>query len=107
MIWDRTPKNLELRRRAWLDLLAQKISAHPERLAVARENLDRWQASGGRTQDSIDAWRRLLDAGLPAVLDVLESTDERREWLRRSEPLAGVVGQAQRLDFLRRWQPPA
>lgn len=101
MTWERTPENLELRRRAWLDLLAQKLRAHPELLAVARDNLDRWQANGGRSQASIDAWRQLLDAGLSAVLDVLQGTDKGREWLRRSEPLAGVLTESERAKFLR------
>ncbi len=84
----------------------QKISAHPELLSVARENLERWQASGGRSQASIEGWRAVLDAGLPAVLEVLQDNSASREWLRRCEPLAGVVSQAERLDFLRSWRPP-
>ncbi len=59
-----------------------------------------------RSKATLAAWRRLLDAGVPAVLEVLESTDPRRDWLRRSEPLAGMVSQEERLDFLRSWWPP-
>jgi hypothetical protein len=104
--WERTPRNLELRRRAQRDLVGAKLRAHPELLAICRENLDRWESLGSWPQAHIDAWRQLLDAGLPAVLEVLEGRDETVGWLRRCAPTPGVLTEAERLDFLRVWRPP-
>lgn len=107
MSWERTPQNLEMRRRAMRALVVAKLRTHPELLAVARESLNRWQSNGALPRASVAAWRALLDAGLPAVLELLEDTSESRDWLRRCAPMAGVLTEDERLGFLRNWRPPA
>jgi hypothetical protein len=51
-------RSLELHR-----AVAAKLRANPERIEIARENLTRWSAQGGRSQPYWDEWRSGLNGG--------------------------------------------
>ena len=38
--------------------IAKKLLTQPELIQIARDNLDRWSLSRGRSQPYWDAWRR-------------------------------------------------
>jgi hypothetical protein len=81
--------------------VAKKLRAHPELIEIARENLNRWYASAGRSQPYLDEWRRILDLPLEEVLalierDGMEPDGERMTALRQSSPFAGVLEPAER-----------
>ena len=45
--------------------IADKLAANPALIAIARENLERWSLSRGRSQPYWDAWREIL--GQPMI----------------------------------------
>ena len=48
--------------------IAEKLRAEPGLLAIARENLDRWQDQAGRSRPYLEEWRRILDFPLQDLL---------------------------------------
>jgi hypothetical protein len=81
---------------------AAKLRAHPELLALARENLDRWSKLNSRSQPYWDAWREMLDLPLDQLLDLMVEESERMTALRHTSPFAGVLDIAERRAVLQR-----
>ena len=79
-------RSLELHR-----AIADKLQAHPELLAIARDNLARWSQTGGRSQPSGDAWREILNRPLAEVL-------------RQATPFAGVLDPKERWAIYPRFE---
>jgi len=84
------------------ELLAEKLAAHPELLAVARENCARWLRQGHRGAARLREWDALL-AGAQASADgfarlraVLLSADAQNARLRDFHPLAGILTREER-----------
>ena len=92
-------RSLELHR-----AIAAKLRAHPERLAIARDNLARWSMNGSRSQPYWDAWRAILLLPLEEVLALLEADNERMIALRQATPFAGVLEPAERWAVYARFQ---
>ncbi|GGD30600.1 transcriptional regulator [Nocardioides daphniae] len=70
----------------------------------ARGNIERWRAehrSDGMTVRYLDAWERVLDEGLEAVLDTLTSTSPEACELRQNSPFAGILDDETRVQVLR------
>jgi hypothetical protein len=65
-------------------------------IEIARENLERWSLTGGRSQPYWDAWRELLGRPLPEVLSLLVEPGERMTAMRQATPFAGVLEPAER-----------
>lgn len=84
-------------------LIADTLVAHPERLAVGIENLDRWEARGvsARTYPYFKEWRRRLALGLDVCVATLRGVEDAEQPLRSCEPFAGVVPEAERLALIR------
>jgi hypothetical protein len=76
--------------------IAEKLRKQPALMEIARENLERWSLSGGRSQPYWDAWRELLGRPLPEVLDLLVEPGERMTAMRQATPFAGVLEPAER-----------
>ena len=81
----------------YAQLVAQALPHRPEMLAVARQNIARWLASGGHAPAQLHAWDDLLEqaqtspSGLDAVIAILEGRDEARSRLLEFQPFAGVL----------------
>ncbi len=71
--------------------MAANLLAHPERIEIARGNLDRWSAAGSRSQPYFDAWRQILDLPLAEIADLIGEESERMTALRQATPFAGVL----------------
>jgi hypothetical protein len=84
--------------------IAAKLRAHPELLAIARDNIDRWSAREGRTQPYWDAWREILARPRDEVLDLLAQDSERMTALRQATPFAGVLDPRERWEIYRRFE---
>jgi hypothetical protein len=80
---------------------AAKLRAHPELLAVARDNLDRWSKLNERTQPYWDTWREMLDLPLDELLALMQEESERMTALRHTSPFAGLLDIAERRRILR------
>lgn len=81
------------------DAVAAKLEAHPELLDVARANVQRWL--GADPAAAVHEWARLLDVTpLPALIELLRSSDERATRLRQSSPFAGVLTPQERQVIL-------
>ena len=84
------------------ELLADKLSAQPELLSVARENCARWLREGHSAAARLREWDGLLAAaqadaaGLTRLREVLSGGDERGARLREFHPLAGILTREER-----------
>ena len=84
-------RSLELHR-----AIARKLRAHPELIAIAHDNLERWQASAGRSKPYWDAWSEILGRPLPQILSLIVEDSERMTALRQSTPFAGILSPSER-----------
>jgi hypothetical protein len=84
------------------ELFAQKLAAHPELLAVGRENCQRWLSEGHSAPDRLREWDALLAEaqagadGMARLQQVLADTDETHGRLREFHPLAGFLAREER-----------
>lgn len=84
------------------ELFAEKLTAHPELLAVARENCQRWLREGHSAPDRLREWDSLLAqaqggaAGMARLQQVLTGTDESQGRLREFHPFAGILTREER-----------
>jgi hypothetical protein len=84
------------------ELLAEKLAAHPELLAVARENCARWLREGHSGAARLQEWDALLAGaqasaeGFTRLRAVLIGTDESAARLRDFHPLAGILTREER-----------
>ena len=85
--------------------IAGKLRSHPELMAIAHDNLERWSKSAGRSQPYWDEWRKILARPLPEVLDLLEEESERMTALRQATPFAGVLEPAERWAIYSQFEP--
>ena len=84
-------ERLEQRSLALHLAIAAKLREHPELLAVAHDNLDRWTKGQGRSQPYLDTWRTILSGPFEEVLAVMAEDTARTTELRQSSPFAGVL----------------
>ncbi len=84
------------------ELFADKLSSHPELLAVARENCARWLREGHSGARRLNEWDALLaeaqagESGLARLRGVLLGDDEAGARLREFHPLAGILTREER-----------
>jgi excisionase family DNA binding protein len=73
-------------------------------ISKARDNLERWTSMhrpDGMTSRYFEEWRRVLDGGLDAVVDIVISPSQEARALRQNSPFAGVLPADTRLQVLR------
>jgi hypothetical protein len=84
------------------ELLANKLAAHPELLAVARENCARWLREGHSGAARLREWDALLAeaqanaVGLARLRSVLLDATGADARLRDFHPLAGILTREER-----------
>ncbi|HMP83491.1 MAG TPA: hypothetical protein PKA41_12395 [Verrucomicrobiota bacterium] len=84
------------------ELLAGKLAAHPELLAVARDNCTRWLREGHSGAARLREWDALLgeaqagEDGFNRLRSVLAGHDERALRLRDFHPFAGILTREER-----------
>jgi excisionase family DNA binding protein len=66
----------------------------------ARANLDQLSREHPSATTWLEAWRRTMDGGPEAVLQVLASPAESAVDLRQNSPFAGILGEAERSRVL-------
>lgn len=85
--------------------LLTPMLAEPEVvISKARDNLDRWASMhrpDGMTSRYFGEWKRVLDDGLDAIIDVVISPSQEARELRQNSPFAGVLPDETRLQVLR------
>lgn len=87
---------LERRSLALHRAIAAKLGAHPDLLAIAHDNLDRWSRMGGRSQPYWDQWRAMLAQPIEDLLAAIQEDSPRMTELRQSSPFAGVLDPKER-----------
>ena len=76
--------------------IARHIETHPEDLAIAMENLDRWQALGRVHPGPIHDWRDRINAarasteGMRALLQFMEEPNHDSEPIKSCSPFVGL-----------------
>ena len=84
-------QRIDQRSLEFLRAIAAKLRMHPELVEIARENIARWSANGGRSQRYWDAWREILERPLERVLALIVEDSEKMIALRQATPFAGVL----------------
>jgi hypothetical protein len=84
-------QDLDRRSLALHQAIADKLREHPDLLAVARDNLDRWSKTQQRSRPYFEAWRELLGLPLEELLNAVVEDSERMTALRQSSPFAGIL----------------
>ena len=98
-------QRIDLRSLAFGRAIAARLEGHPEHLAYAQENLNRWRLTcSSGVQPALSEWLDILAGPLSGVVDVLTSSDERAIRLRQSNPFAGVLSSSERNSILRQFQ---
>ena len=88
------------------EVFADKLSAQPELLAVARDNCARWLREGHSAAARLREWDTLLAAaqtnetGQARLREVLLGDDERDARLREFHPLAGILTREERRNTI-------
>ena len=85
--------------------IAEKLRRDPQLLDIARENLDRWSITRGRSQPYWDAWREILSRPLPEIIAAMTDESERMTAMRQATPFAGVLTPAERWAIYRHFAP--
>jgi hypothetical protein len=81
--------SLEISRR-----VARRLSAHPELLRVAQENLAKWSQRNANVPSLIRCymeWQSLLASPVDEICRVLSADNEEARRLRQNSPFAGVL----------------
>ena len=84
-------------------LLTQMLAEPDAVISKARDNLDRWTGlhrPDGMTVRYFEEWKRVLDGGLDAIVDVVNSPAQKARELRQNSPFAGVLSDETRLQVL-------
>lgn len=89
-------KRIDQRSLALHRAIADKLREHPELLAIARENLDRWSTTAANSRRYFDTWREILNLPLGEILDLIQEDSERMTALRQATPFAGILEPAER-----------
>jgi excisionase family DNA binding protein len=85
-------------------LLTPMLTEPDAVIAKARDNLDRWTGMhrpDGITVRYFEEWKRVLDHGLDAIVEVMVSPSQEARELRQNSPFAGVLPDETRLRVLR------
>jgi excisionase family DNA binding protein len=91
-------------RSLWLNrAVAARVAHDPTTvLSHVRQNLDRFERihEGTSVATWLERWRRVLDSGPEAVMEVLTSTAPEASELRQNSPFPGVLPEAERRAVL-------
>jgi excisionase family DNA binding protein len=93
-------KSLRLHQALLTPMLAEPDAV----ISKARDNLNRWtnmHRPDGMTARYLDEWKRVLDNGLDAIVDVVISPSQEARELRQNSPFAGVLPDETRRKVLR------
>jgi excisionase family DNA binding protein len=85
-------------------LLAPILTEPTAVIAKARDNLDRWSdmhRPDGVAARYFEEWKRVLDRGLDAIVEVMISPSQEARELRQNSPFAGVLPDETRVRVLR------
>lgn len=94
-------RRIERQIKAMHFVIAQRLRAGDlSALALARENLSRWQQRRGSPSAACAEWEQILDQGIEAVLAVLEGDTEDAIRIRSSSPFAGALTARERWEIL-------
>jgi hypothetical protein len=97
-------KRIDQRSLALHHAVAEKLRAQPSLVSIARENVERWAATAGRSAPYLDEWKRILDRPLEEVLQLIEQEGERMTALRQCSPFAGVLEPKERWAVYARFE---
>lgn len=76
------------------EIIARSLADHPEWIAQARSNIDRWKRLNADAPGLIrcyDEWQRLLDEPIDRIRDALTATTDEGQRIRQNSPFAGVL----------------
>lgn len=99
-----THQEIDARSLALHRLVAEKVRREPERFDRARVILARWrQVVCANTQPYLEEWEDLFQQGMDPCLDLALEVSERADALRQCSPLACVLTNRERFEFLKGW----
>ncbi len=90
-------------------VIADKISGHPECIDSVLENIERWLPRGHGAPERLREWQRLLlnakksEKGMSDLLSVLTSDDSQSARMRDFSPFAGILTREERRGTRELW----
>lgn len=81
---------LEERSIALHEEISRRLSARPELLEIAKENIARWIERDGEIPPWGE-WKEILSRPVLEIIEVLRSRDEKARHLRQSSPFCGLL----------------
>jgi hypothetical protein len=85
--------------------IAAGLADHPEWLALARDNLDRWSARNSGSPGLVRCyaeWRKILSRPIAEVCDALVEPGDEGQRLRQNSPFVGILAPAEVWEIKRR-----
>ena len=80
----------------------RELVAAPEKVIdIAIRNIYRWDDSYKKRPPIMQKWLKILKQGVPAIIDVLDGTDQEPILLRSSTPFTGIISQEERKKIIR------
>jgi hypothetical protein len=86
---------LEERSLALHEEIARRLSASPELIEIAKENIARWAERDGELPPWKE-WKEILGRPVAEVIRVLRAKDEKARHLRQSSPFCGILSPMER-----------
>ena len=82
--------------------VAHKVRDNPALLAIAYENLDRWETFPGsvHSRPLFTKWRTLLDGPIETLLERMVEDSDTMQQLRSASPFAGILSDRERLEII-------
>ena len=78
--------------------IADGLSAHPEWLVLAKDNLERWSQQNADSPTLLACyreWRAILDGPIDTITATLLDPSDRGQRLRQNSPFAGALPPAE------------
>ena len=88
-------------------VIAGKLAARPELLAIAFDNIQRWEPHSGGSRPYLDAWREILAQPVEEIARTIVDEGERMTAMRQNSPFAGVLTPRERWAIYRTFEEAA
>jgi len=87
--------------------IAEKLRRDPSLLAIARDNLARWDSAMPGASRYWKQWKELLDLPLDTLLERMVEPGEAMTAMRQSSPFAGILTPKERWAIYEAFAPGA
>lgn len=99
-----SPAELDRKSLALHQLVVEKIELDPKLFQRVQQTLQLWRSKENwATRPYLAQWQAVVDDGMQAALARATEETERGQAMRQASPFAGILTEAERLEFLKSW----